>query len=246
MRINQFISASGYCSRRAADALVLEKRVKVNGKIALMGMEVSEKDKVEVNGKRLTPKQKHVYLMLNKPRGITCTTERHVKGNIIDFIGHKERIFPVGRLDKDSEGLILLTSDGNIVNAILREEHAHTKEYLVTVDRAFDDGFLEQMKNGVVIYNPVKKKHETTKPCTIKKQSKHSFVITLSQGLNRQIRRMCQTLGYEVVALKRTRIMHLKLSGLKTGQYRPLTKEELMLLMQQIGAAQKDTDGRRI
>lgn len=245
MRINQFISASGYCSRRQADQLLLEKRVKVNGKIAVMGMEVTEDDRVEVNGKRILPKQKHIYIMLNKPAGVTCTTERHVKGNIIDFIGHKERIFPVGRLDKESEGLILLTSDGQIVNAILREENEHTKEYLVTVDRNIDSKFIEEMSKGVVIYNPVKKKHETTKPCVVEKKSNRSFSITLSQGLNRQIRRMCQALGFEVIDLKRTRIMHLTLGRLKTGHYRALSKEELSQLMRQIGAPQKDNRARR-
>lgn len=234
MRINQFISQSGYCSRREADVLIKDKRVKINGRIAQMGDSVELKDHVTVNGKVITKKKEHVYLVLNKPVGITCTTERHVKGNIIDFIHYKERIFPVGRLDKDSEGLILLTSDGSIVNAILRQENDHDKQYLVSVNKPISASFIEEMEKGVVIFNPVSKKHVKTNPCTLKRVSEKSFEIVLSQGLNRQIRRMCQSLGYEVVSLKRTRIMHIKLGKLKVGQWRLLTEDEHQRLMRSL------------
>jgi len=227
MRINNYISASGYCSRREADALVLAKKVKINGRLADVGSQVTEKDRVEVEGKRIVPVKKHVYIALNKPVGITCTTERHVRGNIIDFIGHKERIFPIGRLDKDSEGLILLTSDGSIVNEILREENQHDKLYQVTVNKKITPDFLGKMASGVTIFNPVKEKHEMTKPCTINSSGEYSFTIVLSQGLNRQIRRMCEALGYTVVSLKRTRIMHIKLGKLKTGEWRELSSAEI-------------------
>lgn len=227
MRLNQYISASGFCSRREADALILGKRVKINGKLADIGNRVGPNDRVEVDGKRITAKTKHIYIALNKPKGITCTTERHVKGNIIDFINHPERIFPIGRLDKDSEGLILLTSDGNVVNEVLREENHHEKEYKVAVNKPIDEGFLEQMASGVTIFNPVKERHEKTKPCKLIKNNDKEFTITLSQGLNRQIRRMCEALGYQVVTLKRTRIMHIKLGKLKTGEWRYLSEAEV-------------------
>lgn len=231
MRINQYISASGFCSRREADSLVLEKRVRINGKVADIGSRVSDGDRVEVDGKRVGPKKQHVYIALNKPVGITSTTERHIKGNIVDYVAHKERIFPIGRLDKDSEGLILLTSDGTIVNEVLRSENQHEKEYLVTVDKNIDDAFMSKMSEGVTIFNPVKKRHETTKPCVVKKNSEKTFTIYLSQGLNRQIRRMCEALGYNVTALKRTRIMHIKLGDLKVGKWRYLSQSELERLL---------------
>lgn len=227
MRINNYISASGYCSRREADALILGKRVKINGRFADLGSKVAEKDRVEVDGKRIESKSKHVYIALNKPVGITCTTERHVKGNIVDFVGHKERIFPIGRLDKDSEGLILLTSDGSVVNEILRVENSHDKEYQVVVDKKITPDFLEKMAAGVKIFNPVKERHEVTLPCKIQGTSDKAFTIVLSQGLNRQIRRMVEALDYNVVSLKRTRIMHIKLGKLKPGQWRDLSAAEV-------------------
>lgn len=227
MRINQFISASGFCSRREADAFILAKKVKINGKVADVGTRVNDIDRVEVNGKKIVQKKRKVYIALNKPVGITCTTEKHVKGNIVDFINHQERIFPIGRLDKDSEGLILLTSDGNIVNEILRAENQHDKEYHVQVDKKLTPEFLEQMASGVTIFNPVKEKHEKTKPCKIKATSDETFSIILSQGLNRQIRRMSEALGYKVVALKRTRIMHIKLGKLRPGEWRELSEAEV-------------------
>jgi 23S rRNA pseudouridine2604 synthase len=227
MRINNYISASGYCSRREADALILAKRVKINGRYADLGSKVAEKDRVEVDGKRIETKSKHVYIALYKPVGITCTTERHVKGNIVDFVGHKERIFPIGRLDKDSEGLILLTSDGSVVNEILRVENSHDKEYQVVVDKKITPDFLEKMAAGVKIFNPVKERHEVTLPCKVQGTSDRAFTIVLSQGLNRQIRRMVEALGYNVVSLKRTRIMHIKLGKLKPGQWRDLSPAEV-------------------
>lgn len=231
MRINNYISATGLCSRREADVLVQTKRVKINGKTADIGTRVSESDRVLVDGKPLTLKKKQVYIILNKPVGITCTTERHIKGNIIDFVGHKERIFPIGRLDKDSEGLIILTSDGGIVNEVLREENHHEKEYLVVVDHKISDDFLLKMASGVTIFNPVKHVKTRTKPCKIELINDKTFRIILSQGLNRQIRRMCEVLGYQVVTLKRTRIMHIKLGKLKTGAWRPLSEAEIGGLM---------------
>lgn len=227
MRINNYISASGFCSRREADVLILAKRVKINGRYADLGSKVAEKDRVEVDGKRIETKSKHVYIALNKPVGITCTTERHVKGNIVDFIAHKERIFPIGRLDKDSEGLILLTSDGSVVNEILRVENSHDKEYQVIVDKKITPDFLEKMAAGVKIFNPVKERHEVTLPCKIQGMGDKAFTIVLSQGLNRQIRRMVEALGYNVVSLKRTRIMHIKIGKLKPGQWRDLSPAEV-------------------
>lgn len=223
MRLNKYISETGICSRREADTWIANGRVTINGVRAELGTQVNEGDEVRVD-KRLigARKQKHVYLCLNKPVGITCTTERHVSGNIIDFVGHQERIFPIGRLDKESEGLILLTSDGDIVNVILRSENNHEKEYIVTVDKPLTDEFLSGMSSGVHILG------ERTKPCKISRVDKFTFRIILTQGLNRQIRRMCEVFGYEVKRLQRIRIMHIKLGNLKIGQWRNLTEKELL------------------
>ena len=234
MRINNFISSTGLCSRREADKLILEQRVKVNGVLATMGQQVDESDVVEVNGQLLEAQKKRVYLVLNKPRGITCTTERHIAGNIIDYINYKERIFPIGRLDKDSEGLILLTSDGDIVNKILRSENAHEKDYVVVVDKPLTEEFMESMAQGVRIYNPVRNEYTVTKKSSVKKINDTTFQITLTQGLNRQIRRMCAQLGYGVVSLKRTRIMSIDLRGLKTGAWRQLSDEEVAKLLSEV------------
>ena len=234
MRINNFISSTGLCSRREADKLVLEQRVKVNGVFATMGQQVDESDVVEVNGQLLEAQKKRVYLVLNKPRGITCTTERHIAGNIIDYINYKERIFPIGRLDKDSEGLILLTSDGDIVNKILRSENAHEKDYVVVVDKPLTEEFMEAMAQGVRIYNPVRNEYTVTKKTSVHKINQTTFQMTLTQGLNRQIRRMCSQLGYGVVSLKRVRIMHLKLNNLPTGKWRHLSQDEVKELLAQI------------
>lgn len=227
MRLNKFISSTGICSRREADELIKQRKVKVNGVIETLGRVVEPGDKVEVNGKLLKQKKNDIYIALNKPVGITCTTERHIKGNIIDFVNHTERIFPIGRLDKDSEGLILLTNDGDIVNEILREENNHEKDYIVTVNKKINHSFIKGMSEGVRIYNPVKKEYTKTKPCKVVKVSDNTFKITLSQGLNRQIRRMCEHFDYKVIKLQRVRIININLKGLAVGKWRYLTKEEV-------------------
>lgn len=227
MRLNKFISSTGMCSRRQADELIREKRVTINGQIATVGQSVNIDDKVCVDRKLLKQKKNDVYIILNKPRGITCTTERHIEGNIIDFVNHSERIFPVGRLDKDSEGLILLTNDGDIVNKILREENNKKKEYIVTVNKPITQSFIKGMANGVKIYNPVRNEYTITKKCELVKIKDNTFKITLSQGLNRQIRRMCSHFGYNVIKLKRIKIMDLTLGNLKIGEWRNLSSEEI-------------------
>lgn len=221
MRINKYISETGFCSRRESDKLIEAKRVTINGKLAELGSTVEPGDDVRIDGRPVGAKKKAVYIALNKPVGITCTTELHVKGNIIDFVGHPERIFPIGRLDKDSQGLILLTNDGDIVNKILRAENNHEKEYIVTVDKPITPGFVQGMSGGVRILGTV------TKPCKVTKISDRVFNIILTQGLNRQIRRMCQAFGYQVRQLKRVRIMNIRLDNLKVGQWRELTLQEL-------------------
>lgn len=234
MRLNSYISATGLCSRRAADQLIEQGRVRINGEIPVLGTKVQDGDMVSVDGKILETKANDVYIAFNKPVGITCTTERHIKGNIIDFINYPERIFPIGRLDKDSEGLILLTNDGTVVNEILREENNHEKEYIVTVNKQITADFMRGMSKGVKIFNPVKKEHTITKRCQIEKINDRSFKITLSQGLNRQIRRMCSFFGYQVVKLKRIKIMDITIDGLEIGKWRDLTNSEL----KQIGRKQ--------
>ena len=230
MRLNKFISESGVCSRREADAWIEQGRVKVNGNIAELGTQVSEEDEVRVNGRIIGRRKKeHIYIVLNKPAGITCTTERHIPGNIIDFIKHRERIFPIGRLDKESEGLILLTSNGDIVNEILRSENNHEKEYIVTVNRPVTDEFLASMERGVRL--PDLK--TTTKRCKISRVKPKTFRIILTQGLNRQIRRMCAVFCYEVLRLQRIRIINVKLDGLKSGRWRDLKPAELKGLLPQ-------------
>lgn len=218
-RINKYISESGFCSRREADRLILEQRVRINGEPASIGSQVEDKDVVTIDHKRLSNEQKRIYLAFNKPVGITSTTDTKIKGNMIDYIQYPERIFHIGRLDKDSEGLILLTNDGDIVNQILRAENAHEKEYLVTVDRPVTDIFCEQMSKGVPILNTI------TRPCVVKKVNAKTFKIILTEGMNRQIRRMCAYFGYNVLTLKRIRIMHIHLD-IPTGTYRLLTKNE--------------------
>ena len=226
MRLNKYISETGLCSRREADSLIAAGRVTINGVPAELGTQVNAGDEVRVDKRVITArKQQHVYLCLNKPVGITCTTELHVAGNIVDFVGHSERIFPIGRLDKESEGLILLTSDGDIVNVILRSENNHEKEYIVTVNKPVTDEFVRGMSGGVHILGV------RTKPCRVERIDKFTFRIILTQGLNRQIRRMCEVFGYEVKRLQRTRIMHIRLGKLKVGHWRNLTQEELRLLL---------------
>lgn len=224
-RINKYLSEMGYCSRRAADKLLEEGRITINGVIPELGTRVSDEDLVEVDGKAIRePQEDHVYIAFNKPIGIVCTTDTHrEKNNIVDYISHPKRIFPIGRLDKPSEGLILLTSDGDIVNKILRARNNHEKEYLVRVDKPINPKFLEKMRNGVPILDTV------TKKCEVEKIDDMTFRIVLTQGLNRQIRRMCEFLGYEVKKLKRIRIMNIKLD-LPVGKWRDLTQEEFSKL----------------
>ncbi|CAM3287774.1 23S rRNA pseudouridine(2604) synthase RluF [Brevibacillus invocatus] len=221
MRINKFISETGICSRREADRWIESKRVTINGVVAELGSAVVVGDDVRVDGKPIGSKKEAVYIALNKPVGITCTTELHVKGNIVEFVNHPERIFPIGRLDKDSQGLILLTNDGDIVNKILRAENNHEKEYIVTVDKPITPQFLQGMAGGVRILGTM------TNPCTVRKISDRVFQIVLTQGLNRQIRRMCSTFGYQVRKLERIRIMNITLGSLKIGHWRNLTAKEL-------------------
>jgi 23S rRNA pseudouridine2604 synthase len=228
VRLNKFLSESGACSRREADELISEGRVTINGVPATLGTQVNEGDEVKLDGDQVgeaRKKVKPVYIALNKPVGITCTTERHVDGNIIDFVNHTERVFPIGRLDKDSEGLILLTNDGDIVNEVLRAEHKHEKEYVVGVDRAITSEFIDHMAAGVRLSDA------TTKRCKVEKLGAKLFKITLTQGLNRQIRRMCEALGYTVSALQRIRIMHIKLGELPLGRWRQLTPQEIEPLL---------------
>lgn len=227
MRLNKFISSSGLCSRRQADKLIEEERVTINGLPTELGQAVDQGDEVRVDGNLIKKSKNDIYIILNKPVGITCTTERHIEGNIVDFINHKERIFPIGRLDKDSEGLILLTNDGDIVNKILREENNNKKEYVVSVNRSIRPEFLKKLAEGVEIYNPVKNEYTVTKKCDVVKIKDKTFKITLAQGLNRQIRRMCSAFDYQVVGLKRIKIMNLTLEGLEVGQWRNLTSDEV-------------------
>lgn len=226
MRINKYIASSGMCSRRKAEEFIENGQVKINGKLAELSSTVNEGDVVEVGGKVITSKEKFVVLLFNKPKGVTCTTELKVKGNIIDYINYPERIFPIGRLDKDSQGLILLTNNGDLVNECLRVENGHEKEYVVHVDKEVTDDFLAKMSKGVRIFNPVCETYVTTLPCRIDRSGSNSFSIILTQGLNRQIRRMCSALGYHVTSLKRIRFMNLHLD-VKEGEYRLLTDKEI-------------------
>ena len=233
-RLNKFLSEAGYCSRRAADKLIEEGLVTVNGKHPEMGTKVSSTDEVSVDGKVVSIKKKsRVYIAFNKPVGVVCTTDTRVeKNNIIDFINYPSRIFPIGRLDKDSEGLILLTDDGDIVNKILRSSNNHEKEYIVRVDKPISQTFVKRMSEGVPILDTM------TKPCRVQKLSRDSFKIVLTQGLNRQIRRMCSYLDYEVESLKRVRIMNINLMS-DVGEYRNLTKEELNTLNKALKSSKK-------
>ena len=217
--------------------MIEQGQVTINGIIPELGTKVASADEVRVSGKLINAsaenKSDRVYIAYHKPLGITCTTERHIKGNIVDAIGHKQRIFPIGRLDKPSEGLIFLTSDGDIVNKILRAENAHDKEYIVTVNKPLTERFIKLMSRGVPILDTV------TKPCQVTMQSKMVFRIVLTQGLNRQIRRMCEYLGYEVMKLKRSRIMSVRLAGLKVGQWRELTDDEMAEINQAVASSNK-------
>lgn len=225
MRLNKYISETGVCSRREADRWIEAGRVTCNGQPAVLGTQVNEGDEVRVDGRPIGAKKKPIYIALNKPVGITCTTEPGIEGNIVDLIGHTERIFPIGRLDKDSEGLILLTNDGDIVNEILRSENNHEKEYVVTVERAITDLALSMLTDGVKIMG------EVTKPCKVSRVDTKTFRIILTQGLNRQIRRMCSALGYRAQRLQRVRIININLGSLAVGQWRELTERELAGLL---------------
>lgn len=237
VRVNKYFSEIGYCSRREADKLVEQKRVTINGKVAEMGSKVSPTDEIRLNGKLITPKEKkkQVYIAFNKPRGIVCTTDsRREKNNIIDYIKYPERIFPIGRLDKDSQGLIFLTSDGDIVNKILRAGNNHEKEYLVTVKQPITRSFIYKMGNGVPILDTV------TKKCFVEQIDKFRFRIILTQGLNRQIRRMCEYLSFTVVRLERYRIMNIDLD-VPIGKWRHLTKKELNDIFKLVKDSSKTT-----
>lgn len=234
--LNKYISDTGFCSRREADIYIDQGRVTINGQIASKGNRVEQGDEVRLDGEKLKTKIIPVYLMLNKPKGVTCTTDRKDKTNVIDFINYKSRIFPVGRLDKRSEGLLFLTNDGDIVNKILRAGNQHEKEYVVTVDKPITANFLNHMSNGVRILGTV------TKPCKIKQESATRFRIILIQGLNRQIRRMCEALGYVVQSLVRVRIMSIRLSGLPSGKWRSFTADEIRIINEMLIHSNKNAD----
>ena len=224
LRLNKFLSEAGVCSRREADRLIEAGRVTVDGKKAGTGMKITPGQEVRVDQKLVKPEEEMIVLAVNKPRGIVCTEEKREPDNIIRFLNYPTRITYAGRLDKDSEGLLLMTNNGDIINKMMRAGNYHEKEYLVTVDKPVTEEFLQHMARGVPILDTV------TRPCQVKKEGKKTFRIVLTQGLNRQIRRMCEALGYKVVTLKRVRIMQIRLGDLKPGQYRPLTEQELASL----------------
>ncbi|MFI3317025.1 MAG: 23S rRNA pseudouridine(2604) synthase RluF [Rikenellaceae bacterium] len=235
-RLNKFISDTGYCSRREADKFIESGKVTINKVVATLGDRVGPKDQVRVNGNLLEgDSDPYVYLALNKPVGVTSTTDRSDKTNVVDFVNYPSRIFHIGRLDKDSEGLLLLTNDGDIVNKILRAGNNHEKEYEVWVDKPLDNNFVERMSSGIKILGT------TTKRCKVEAEGAKKFRITLTQGLNRQIRRMCEVLGYEVTRLRRVRIMNINLAPLATGQWRELESRELSALF----ASLKESDGEQ-
>lgn len=238
-RLNKAISDSGFCSRRQADKHIEQGLVSVNDKIAKLGDRAMPNDTIKVNNQSIIKNEELVYIALNKPVGITCTTDKRIEGNVVDFIKHKERIFHIGRLDKPSEGLLLMTNDGDIVNKILRAGNEHEKEYIVKVDRRITDEFLKRMSTGVPILDTV------TKKCLVEKVGRYVFKITLIQGLNRQIRRMCEHLGYEVVSLKRLRIMNIHLDNLEIGEWRNLTEKELTELKNSLGASLNMSEKQR-
>lgn len=237
VRINKFLSEAGYCSRRAADKLLEQGRITINGVVPEMGTKVEPGDEVAVDGKSVTQStKKNVYIAFNKPIGIVCTTDRRVeKDNIIDYINYPTRIFPIGRLDKPSEGLILLTDDGDIVNKILRARNNHEKEYIVSVHKPITSDFIQKMSNGVPILDTI------TRKCKVEQLGRYEFRIVLTQGLNRQIRRMCEYFGYDVVRLKRVRIMNIELD-VPEGEYRDLTSEELSELNHLISDSRKTAE----
>jgi 23S rRNA pseudouridine2604 synthase len=234
--LNKYISNTGICSRRGANQLIADKKVKINGNLAELGNRVFPGDDVTIDNKPLKSAPKSIYVALNKPIGIVCTTDKKERKNIVDFINHKERLFPIGRLDKPSQGLIFLTNDGDIVNKILRAGNSHEKEYVVRVDKIIDQKFISQMASGIPMLGTV------TKKCKVSKINKTVFKITLTQGLNRQIRRMCEYLGYDVKTLKRTRIMNVELGKLKVGEWRYLTKNEITQINSMVSDSSKTAD----
>ncbi len=238
-RLNKFISDTGFCSRREADKYIEQGRVTINGIVPEVGTKVVDGDDVLINGKPLKAKEARIYMAFNKPVGITCTTERHVEDNIVDYISHEKRIFPIGRLDKPSDGLIFMTNDGDIVNKILRAGNAHEKEYVVRVDKPITDDFIEKMSAGVPILDTV------TLPCKVTRETRNVFRIVLTQGLNRQIRRMCEYLGYEVFKLKRVRIMNIELGKLASGQWRYLNDNEMAQINALIASSSKTEEASR-
>ena len=233
INLNKYISSTGICSRREAERFITEGRVTINGKPTQLGNRVHEGDVVKIDGKPLKAKPKTIYIALNKPVGIVCTTDSKERKNIVKFVGHPQRLFPIGRLDKPSEGLIFLTNDGDIVNKILRAGNNHEKEYIVSVDKTFDERFMKRMSNGIPILGTV------TKKCKVERINNTTFKIVLVQGLNRQIRRMCEYLGYEVTKLKRTRIMNVTLGNLKVGEWRELTSKEMDEINKLVSASSK-------
>jgi 23S rRNA pseudouridine2604 synthase len=234
--LNKYISESGFCSRREADLYIEQGRVTINGREAVKGNRVGENDIVHVDGEPLRKKKAAVYILLNKPKGVTCTTDQKDKTNIVDFINYKTRIFPIGRLDKRSQGLIFLTNDGDIVNKILRAGNKHEKEYIVTTDKPVTPDFIQKMRSGVRIPGAV------TKPCFVKQEAPNRFRIILVQGLNRQIRRMCEALGYNVEALTRIRIMNITLNGLQPGKWRFFTPAEITTINNMVANSSKTAD----
>lgn len=240
VNLNKFISSTGICSRRDAEKYINSGRVTINKNIAKLGNRVSKGDTVRVDGRLLEPKKKALYIALNKPVGIVCTTDSREKDNIVKFVGHPERLFPIGRLDKPSEGLIFLTDDGDIVNKILRAGNNHQKEYVVTVDKKITDEFISKMSNGIPILGTI------TQKCKVQKITDFIFQITLTQGLNRQIRRMCEYLDYEVIKLKRSRIMNVSLGNLKPGDWRELTQDEMKQINKMISTSSKTEEASKI
>lgn len=228
LRLNKYLSDAGVCSRREADRLIAEGRVKINGKIAIMGQRVNKGDQVEYNGKKLVLQEKLIMIALNKPEGIECTNDRSNPDNVMDFINYQQKVFYIGRLDKNSCGLLLLTNDGDLANRIAKSVNNHEKEYIVKVNKVITDEFIKKMSNGVEILDTV------TKKCKVRKIDEYTFGIILTQGLNRQIRRMCKALSYKVVKLKRIRIMNIMLGDLKEGTYRKVTDEELRKMMKAV------------
>ena len=239
-RLNKAIAETGYTSRRGADKLIEKGKVYVNNELAGLGVKVAPDDTISIDGKIITKTVENLYFVFNKPTGITCTTDESIKGNIISYINHPERIFPIGRLDKPSEGLIFLTNDGDIVNKILRSRNNHEKEYIVGVNRQVTDWFLQKMRNGIPILETI------TKKCKVEKVDDHSFRIILTQGLNRQIRRMCEHLDFEVRTLRRVRIMNIELGNLKKGKLRHFTKEEFEGMQELISDSSKTEEASQI